>query len=100
MTFQALIQKDVLAVLCCPLVQDPTGGIQCTALNSLAKLVDTDPLVGETVMGSGVLGAIVLGLSHSSPQVSMDCTKSLHCTQVSMDCIEVTILYARGCVPR
>lgn len=70
-TFEALIQKDVLAVLCCPLVQDPVGGIQCTALTSLAKLVDTDPLVGETIMGSGVLGAIVLGLSHNSPQVQV-----------------------------
>ncbi|KAG2439241.1 hypothetical protein HXX76_004602 [Chlamydomonas incerta] len=66
---EALMKKDVLATLCCPLAQDPVPGIQASALQSLSKLAGCDPLLSQAVVSCGVLDSVVLSMSHESSPV-------------------------------
>ncbi|KAG2498986.1 hypothetical protein HYH03_003172 [Edaphochlamys debaryana] len=66
---EALMKKDVLATLCCPLAQDPVPGIQASALQSLARLAGCDPLLSQAVVSCGVLDSVVLSMSHENAPV-------------------------------
>lgn len=68
-TLEALMRNDVLAVLCCPLAQDPAAGVQALSLSCLAKLAKSDPLLSQVVVSCGVLDSVVTSLSHQSPPV-------------------------------
>ncbi|KXZ52706.1 hypothetical protein GPECTOR_8g101 [Gonium pectorale] len=66
---EALMKKDVLATLCCPLAQDPVPGIQALALQSLSRLAGCDPLLSQAVVSCGVLDSVILSMSHESAPV-------------------------------
>ncbi|GAX72596.1 hypothetical protein CEUSTIGMA_g52.t1 [Chlamydomonas eustigma] len=66
---EALMKNDVMAVLCCPLAQDPIPGIQSLSLSCLGKLSAADPLLSQVVVSCGVLDSVVTSLSHESPPV-------------------------------
>lgn len=66
---EALIKRDAMAVLCCPLAQDPVPGIQASALQSLAKLAGCDPLLSQAVVSCGILDSVVISMSHDSAPV-------------------------------
>mmetsp|Transcript_12311 Transcript_12311/g.26576 ORF Transcript_12311/g.26576 Transcript_12311/m.26576 type:complete len:521 (-) Transcript_12311:277-1839(-) len=68
-TLEALMKNDVMAVLCCPLAQDPVPGIQASALSCLGKLANADPLLSQVVVSCGVLDSIVTSMSHESAPV-------------------------------
>jgi hypothetical protein len=68
-TLEALMKNDVMAVICCPLAQDPVPGVQSMALSCLAKLSAADPLLSQVVVSCGVLDSVVLSVSHESPPV-------------------------------
>jgi len=59
---EALLQRDVAPLLCCPLVSDASPGVRATALHALAKLSAAAPAVAEALLGSGVVDAVVAGL--------------------------------------
>ncbi len=46
-TLAALMQHDVMAVLCCPLAHDAAPGIQDQALRCLASLAAADPSLAQ-----------------------------------------------------
>ncbi|GLC43091.1 hypothetical protein PLESTB_000864100 [Pleodorina starrii] len=66
---EALMKNDVLAVLCCPLAQDPVPGIQALALQNVSKLAACDPLLSQAVVSCGVLDSVVLSMSHENAPV-------------------------------
>lgn len=66
---EALMKKDVMAVLCCPLAQDSVPGVQASALQSLSKLAACDPLLSQAVVSCGVLDSVVLSMTHESAPV-------------------------------
>ncbi|MEW5299415.1 MAG: hypothetical protein WDW36_002433 [Sanguina aurantia] len=68
-TLVALMTSDVMAVLCCPLAQDPVPGIQALALSSLSKLSACDPLLSQTVASCGILQGVILSMSHENAPV-------------------------------
>lgn len=66
---EALLKQDALAVLCCPLAQDPQPGVQAASLECLAKLAASDKLLSEAVVSCGILDSILISLSHEAPVV-------------------------------
>lgn len=63
------MKNDVMAVLCCPLAQDPVPGVQSLSLACLAKLSAADPLLSQVVVSCGVLDSVILSMSHESAPV-------------------------------
>jgi len=68
-TLEALVGEDVLAVLCCPLIQDASPGVQCSSLKSLASLCASEPVLAGAVLDSGALESLVISLQHDNAPV-------------------------------
>ncbi|KAI8470528.1 MAG: hypothetical protein J3K34DRAFT_509507 [Monoraphidium minutum] len=62
-TLEALVQGDVAAALCCPLIQDPSPGVRTASLRALAKLSAAAPPLAEAFLLSGVVDAVARGLA-------------------------------------
>ncbi|KAF5832981.1 flagellar associated protein [Dunaliella salina] len=68
-TLEALMKNDVMAVLCCPLSQDPVAGIQSLTLQCLAKLSAADPLLSQVVVSCGILDGVLASMAHEHAPV-------------------------------
>lgn len=76
-TLQALISSEVLASLCCPLIQDAAPGIRTTALIALSQLLTHHSALADAVVQSGSLGPVVTALSDPDPPVQAAAVKVL-----------------------
>lgn len=65
------MKNDIMAVLCCPLAQDPVPGVQSLALSCLGKLAAADPLLSQVVVSCGILDSVVMSMSHDSAPVQV-----------------------------
>jgi hypothetical protein len=69
LTLECMVKNDVLAVLCCPLVQDAAPGVQSMALSCLARLAAADPALPEAIMSSGILDSVIVSTEHEAEPV-------------------------------
>ncbi|KAK9819679.1 hypothetical protein WJX72_001032 [[Myrmecia] bisecta] len=68
-SLEGLMQGNILALLCCPLLQDPTAGIQIQALAALGKLAAANEAVASSISSCGILESVVSSLSHESAPI-------------------------------
>eukprot|EP00983_Pelagomonas_calceolata_P068834 1150102-Pelagomonas_calceolata.AAC.5 len=78
---EALMKNDVMAVLCCPLSQDPVAGsracIQSLSLQCLAKLSAVDPLLSQVVVSCGILDGVMASMAHEHAPVQASASNVL-----------------------
>eukprot|EP00967_Tisochrysis_lutea_P105518 scaffold160953_cov20-Tisochrysis_lutea.AAC.1 len=70
-----------MAVLCCPLSQDPVAGsracIQSLSLQCLAKLSAVDPLLSQVVVSCGILDGVMASMAHEHAPVQASASNVL-----------------------
>ena len=68
-TVQAILDQDVLALLCAPLVQDTAPSVRFWTMHTLEAMSEAAPAIPETLARAGVMKNMLPSLSHKVVKV-------------------------------